>query len=304
MRETQSTGPRGLDLNLLEALDALLTERSVTGAADRLHLSEPAVSRALGRIRRALGDPILVRAGRNMVPTPHALAIEAEVRDVVERARALFSSTNVDIRSVARTMTMLAPDLVIAAYGPALLACAAADAPGVRLRFLPESHVDLPMLREGEADLEVGLIDSRAPEIHREPLYKDRMVGLVRPGHPLLRPRHITVRRYAQARHLVVSRRGRGYGPIDAALEQQGLRRNVAAITGTSPAALFLLLGSDLVGQIPARVSHVAERVGLVVFDLPVDLPSLSFAMAWHPRHDADPAHAWLRERVRELMAA
>ncbi|WP_449351838.1 LysR family transcriptional regulator [Streptomyces shaanxiensis] len=175
-----------LDLNLLVALDVLLEEQSVGGAARRLHLSEPAMSRTLGRIRRALGDPVLVRAGRRMVPTPHALAVRAEVSAVVERARALFApGRDVDLRTVERTFTILGHDTVAAACGAALLRRAAAEAPGVRIRFLAESHVDVPFLREGTADLEVGVVDTVAPEVHVEALHEDRMVAVVRPGHPL-----------------------------------------------------------------------------------------------------------------------
>ncbi|MCE0447472.1 LysR family transcriptional regulator [Streptomyces tricolor] len=130
---TQSTG---LDLNLLVALDVLLEEESVQGAARRLHLSEPAMSRTLGRIRRALGDPVLVRAGRRMVPTPHALAVRAEVSAVVERARALFApGRDTDLRALTRTFTILGHDAIAATHGAALYARAAREGPGIRLRF-------------------------------------------------------------------------------------------------------------------------------------------------------------------------
>jgi DNA-binding transcriptional LysR family regulator len=167
MRVTQSEnpgGPAGLDLNLLVALDVLLEEQSVSGAARRMHLSEPAMSRTLGRIRKALGDPVLVRAGRQMVPTPHALAVRAEVSAVVERARALFApGRNADLRTVRRTLTIIGSDAVAASLAPALFARAAEEAPGIRIRFLSESHADEPYLREGTADLEVGVVDTTAP---------------------------------------------------------------------------------------------------------------------------------------------
>ncbi len=144
---TQSGSAGGLDLNLLVALDVLLEEQSVQGAAHRLHLSEPAMSRTLGRIRKALGDPVLVRAGRKMVPTPRALAVRAEVSAVVERARALFApGRDTDLRTVSRTLTIIGHDSFPALYGARLLARAAAEAPGIRVRFLAESHVDTPYL--------------------------------------------------------------------------------------------------------------------------------------------------------------
>ncbi|WP_086830910.1 LysR family transcriptional regulator [Streptomyces sp. NRRL B-24572] len=302
MRVTQSVAG-GLDLNLLLALDVLLEEQSVRGAARRLHLSEPATSRTLGRIRKALGDPILVRAGRAMVPTPYALSVRAEVGAVVERARALFAASGpTDLRTVARTFTVLGQDSHPALLGPALLERAGREAPQVRLRFLNESHVDAPALREGVADLEIGVIDTVHPEVHTEHVLDDRMLAVVRAGHPLLRGR-LTRRRFAvDADHLVVSRRGRLHGPVDAALAEHGLRRRVVASVGTYPASLFLLRDTDLVGLIGARSRSLADSLGLVAFEVPLDLPPLPVGLAWHPRHDADPAHAWLRGCVRDLL--
>ncbi|MER6314214.1 LysR family transcriptional regulator [Streptomyces sp. NPDC001581] len=300
MRVTQS----GLDLNLLVALDVLLDEASVSRAAARMHLSEPAMSRTLGRIRKALGDPVLVRAGRVMVPTPHALAVRGEVRAVVERARALFlTGAEVDLPTLTRTFTVLANDAFTAVHGATLFNRMTREAPGVRLRFLPESHVDVPALREGVADLELGVVDTRSPEVRVEHLSDERMLGVVRRGHPLLRGR-LTVRRFAAAEHLTASRRGRLEGPVDAALADQGLSRRVVGSVGTFPASLFVLRESDLVGLLTSQVAPLAAALGLEAFEIPLDLPPLPFGMAWHPRHDADPAHAWLRSCARELVPA
>lgn len=302
---TQSTGPDPrLDLNLLVALDVLLEEQSVQGAAHRLHLSEPAMSRTLGRIRKALGDPVLVRAGRRMVPTPRALAVRAEVSAVVERARALFTpGRDTDLRTVTRTFTILGHDSIAATHGAALFARAAREAPGIRLRFLSESHVDAPFLRQGTADLEVGVIDTAAPEVHVETVYEERMLAVVRAGHPLLTG-ELTPERFAgEAGHLIVSRRGRQHGPIDEALAELGLKRRVVGSVGTYPASLFVVRESDLVGLISHWGRPLAALLGLVTFEIPLPLPAVAVGFAWHPRHDADPAHAWLRDCVRELMA-
>ncbi|MET9497858.1 LysR family transcriptional regulator [Streptomyces sp. NPDC006552] len=295
----------GLDLNLLVALDVLLEEQSVRGAARRLHLSEPAMSRTLGRARRALGDPLLVRAGRQMVPTPYALSLRAEVGVVVERARALFAARGAeDLRSLTRTFTVHGSDSLAALLGPPLLSRAAAEAPGIRLRFLGESHLDAPVLREGTADLEVGVIDATAPEVRIEPLSVDRMLGAVRAGHPLLHG-ELTARRFAEeAEHLTVSRRGKLHGPVDEALAGLGLRRRVVGSVGSFPSSLFFLRETDLVGLVGSWCLPMTDALGLVTFPVPLDLPPLPIGLAWHPRHDADPAHAWLRGCVRDLMRA
>ncbi|MEV6838901.1 LysR family transcriptional regulator [Streptomyces sp. NPDC051133] len=297
------TQSAGLDLNLLVALDVLLEEQSVQGAAQRLHLSEPAMSRTLGRIRKAIGDPVLVRAGRRMVPTPHALAVRAEVSAVVERARALFApGRDADLRTVSRTFTIIGHDATAATHGAALFARAAREAPGIRLRFLSESHVDAPYLRQGTADLEVGVIDTVAPEVHVETVYEERMMGVVRTGHPLLQG-ELTAERFAgEAGHLSVSRRGRQRGPIDDALGALGLARRVVGSVGTYPASLFVLRETDLIGLITSHGRPMAHALGLATFEIPLALPAVEVGFAWHPRHDADPAHAWLRDCVRELM--
>ncbi|WP_424892493.1 LysR family transcriptional regulator [Streptomyces sp. XH2] len=290
-----------VDLNLLVALDALLDEESVTAAADRLGLSGPAMSRALGRIRRVLGDPVLVRAGRHMVPTPRALAMRAEVRRVLADARALFTApAPCDPASLERVFTLSAHDSQVLAFGAPLLGRAAREAPGVTLRFLTEGATGVPSLRDGTLDLEIGVIDRSEPEIRVETLLTDRMVGVARPGHPLL-DGAVTPRRYAAARHLLDSRRGRLSGPVDEALAAHGLRRRVVGTAPTFAAALFVIAGSDAVGLVPERAARpAAAALGLVTFEVPLDLPPLRFSMAWHPRHEEDSGHRWLRGVVRE----
>ncbi|MEU8680517.1 LysR family transcriptional regulator [Streptomyces sp. NPDC048611] len=292
-----------IDLNLLTALDALLEEQSVTAAADRLGLSGPAMSRALGRIRRTTGDPVLVRAGRHMVPTPRALEIRAEVRRLVAAAHGVLApSAPADPAQLARVFTINANDLFVTAVGPRLVARAAREAPQVVLRFLGESHIDVPLLRDGAADLELGVIDSPEPEIRREELFTDRSVAVVREGHPLTTGT-LTVRRFADAAHLNFSRRGRLTGPVDAALAAHGLRRRVIATVPTFAASLMMVRDSDAVGLANERAGAATVRgLGLRTLPIPLELPPMELEMAWHPRQDADAGHRWLRGLVRETV--
>ncbi|MFG2286054.1 LysR family transcriptional regulator [Streptomyces sp. NPDC048595] len=293
-----------VDLNLLTALDALLEEESVTAAADRLGLSGPAMSRALGRIRRTIGDPVLVRAGRTMVPTPRALEIRAEVRRLVEAAHGVLApSAPADPARLARTFTLNANDLFVTALGSRLVALAAEEAPQVVLRFLGESYLDVPLLRDGVADLELGVIDSREPEIRTEELFTDRAVAVVREGHPLTTVK-VTPRRYADAQHLNVTRRGRLTGPVDAALAELGLRRKVIATVPTFAASLMMVRDSDAVGLTGELAAASAIRgLGLRTLPIPFDLPAMTMEMAWHPRHEADAGHIWLRDLTRRAAA-
>ncbi|MFE2225889.1 LysR family transcriptional regulator [Streptomyces kronopolitis] len=292
-----------IDLNLLTALDALLEEQSVTAAADRLGLSGPAMSRALGRIRRTTGDPVLVRAGRHMVPTPRALEIRAEVRRLVEAAHGVLApSAPADPAALARVFTLHANDVFVTVLGPALLARAAEQAPQVVLRFLGEGSVDVPLLRDGSADLELGVIDSLEPEIRREELFVDHSVAVVRDGHPLTRG-ELTPARFAAAQHLNYSRRGRLTGPVDAALAALGLRRRVIATVPTFAASLMMVQDSDAVGLANARAAApTVRRLGLRTLAVPLELPPMTLEMAWHPRQEADAGHRWLRALVRETV--
>ncbi|MEW9548759.1 LysR family transcriptional regulator [Nonomuraea sp. NPDC050783] len=297
MRQTQPS------LDLLIALDVLLEEGSVSAAARRLHLSEPAMSRTLGRIRKAMGDPVLVRSGRQMVPTPRALAVREEVRGLVEAARRVFTPPGrLDPATLVRRFVILASDAVITAVSLPLMAEAARSAPGVTFHFLPEGHGDQHALREGSADLEVTVIENPAPETRVEPLMADRAIGVVRPGHPLLNG-PVTAERLAAAEHVIATRRGRTRGPVDEALAARGLERRIAGSVPTFGASLLAVRDSDLVGMTPERLTAPLVRaLGLVTFPIPLELPEMALSQAWHPRHDADPAHAWLRERVREVL--
>jgi DNA-binding transcriptional LysR family regulator len=295
----------GLDLNLVLALDALLEERSVSGAAKRLHTSSPAMSRTLAKLRRILGDPVLVRAGSAMVPTPHALAMQGEARDLVERVGQLFTPPQPpDPLTLRRTFSVRIGDPLFSAIGPRLLSRIRAQAPAVTLRFVGESTEDTHALRDGSVDLELGQIRRTQPEMHIESLMVDQIVGVARSGHDLTST-PVTVRRFAAAEHVVYSRRGRLSGPIDDLLAEHGLTRNVVACAPTPIAALFLITNSDLVGILPGQIGNQAIRaLGIATFHIPLALPTLEVSMAWHPRFDADGAHRWLRQHAADTIRA
>jgi DNA-binding transcriptional LysR family regulator len=293
------------DLNLLEALDALLAENSVTKAAARLHTSAPAMSRALARLRRAFDDPLLVRAGRDLVPTPRALELRGEVHAVAARARALFApSDSADPRTAVRMFNLQVTDMLSAMFIPALLDDLRAQAPGISLRLRPENLEDTPALREGSVDLEIGIISPGDPEIRSLDLVTETLVGVVRPDHPLAQGKAVTPRRFAAADHIAVSRRGRAHGPIDEQLAELGLRRRVVAVVQSFAGALFLARETDVVCVAPARLGQsMLDALGLRTFPIPLTLPALTIGMAWHPRNDHDRTHRLLRDRTRHIMA-
>ncbi|MGW0863427.1 LysR family transcriptional regulator [Streptomyces sp. NPDC002611] len=299
-----------IDANLAVALHALLDEQSVTRAAARLHTSPAAMSRTLARLRRLLQDPLLVRAGQTMVPTPRAQALRDEAAAVVHRLGALLGpGAEADPATLRGTFTLQASDLLAAALGPGLLRLAREEAPGVSLRLRAEELEAGPALRDGRIDLEVGSIDHVDPETRVEELVRLRMVAAVRPGHPLTRET-LTPDRLAAAEHVVVSRRGRFTGPLDSALAERNLRRRVSAVLPSHLAALHLAARGDVVclvpaalpGDPPSPVTEAAGTLGLDLLDIPLPLPPLVIGIAWHPRHAADGAHRWLRDAVRRTL--
>ncbi len=292
------------DLNLLVTLDVLLAEGSVARAARRLRLSPSAMSRALARLRAATGDPLLVRAGRGLVPTPRALELRERVGAIVEDAAAVLRpAATLDLATLDRTFTLRASEGFVENFGAALVARVGAAAPGVRLRFVQKGDKESTALRDGSVDLETGVVEpSTGPELRARALFEDRFVGVVRRGHPLARGA-MTPARYASGRHVAVSRRGADRGLVDEALAPLGLARDVAAIVDGFAMALALARGSDLVATVPERHTGVL-RADLHSFPLPVPAPTITVALLWHPRLHADLAHRWLRGLVAACCAA
>ncbi|MBL1106552.1 LysR family transcriptional regulator [Streptomyces sp. 5-8] len=294
-----------LDLNLLAALDALLEEGSVAGAAERLHVTAPAMSRSLGRIRRTTGDQILVRTGRTMTPTPYAIAVREQVHELLQQVQGVLApSRELDLTTLERTFTLRWHDSLVALNGPALLAAVRKQAPGVRLRFIAESSIDTPELRRGEVDLEANANPPTAPDIRADRVAETQHVIVVRRGHPLTRVKAVTAARYAAAEHITVSRRGRLGNALDDALARLGLTRRVVATAPTEGAAFEFVRSSDLLVTAPESTTCSAATVlGLTLLPLPLELPPAAVYLSWHQRYDTDPAHVWLRDLARIALA-
>ncbi|MCA9707752.1 MAG: LysR family transcriptional regulator [Myxococcales bacterium] len=291
------------DLNLLIALDVLLQAGSVAEAARRLRLSASAMSRTLARLRKTTGDPLLVRAGRGLVPTPRALELRERVSRLVREAEATLQPVaEIDLATLARTFTLRTGEGFVETFGPRLLERVRAQAPHVRLRFLQRPSRDSGPLREGTVDLETGVIgEQTGPELRARPLLRDRFIGVVRAGHPLSRGR-ITAARYARGQHVEVSQHVAPHGPALRPLDELGPEREIVAVVGGFSSALALARSSDLIATVPERHTE-GLRAGMFGFPLPFDAPPITVSLLWHPRHDADLAHRWLRRCVQEACA-
>lgn len=292
------------DFNLLVALDILLAEASVAGAARRLNLSTSAMSRTLSRLREVTGDPILVRAGRNMVLTPWAEASRDRARNAVHEARAVLqpSLETLRVENLARLFTIRANDGFVVAFGPALIAAVAEAAPDVCIRFAPKPEKTSRYLREGLVDLEIGVHSNMGPEIRLQRLFQDRFVGAVRKTHPLASLPKIGIEDYVAWGHVVAAPDGSLHGFVDDALAESGMKRKVASVVPGFPTALSVALASDLIAMVPALYlinQQMTEQ--LHVFELPFKTRTITVSQMWHPRMEKDPGHCWLREKIKAV---
>jgi DNA-binding transcriptional LysR family regulator len=287
------------DLALLATLDALLQEVSVTRAARRVGLSTPAMSHALARIRERLGDPLLVRAGRAMVLTPRAEALRPKIRSAVEAAaQALEPDRPFTPAELDRTFVLHATDHVLTVLGIELDRIVGVEAPKVSLRFKPNSSDDAASLREGGADVAIGIYSALPPELRARQLLTDRFVCVVREKHPTVK-RRLSLDQYLALGHVQVAPRGRAGGYIDEVLHERGLSRRVARAVPFFLAALRLTAETDYVLTVSERVARaIGPSLGLRLLEPPIALRAYALMLVWHPRFDADAGHAFIRDAL------
>jgi len=296
----------GIDLNLLVAFDALMDERSVTRAATRLRLSQPGMSNALSRLRRLFGDPLLVRDGPGLVPTPRADALRQPVRDALDLIRgALDEQTGFDPARDRATWTVSCSDYsLLMLIGPLVRRLAAA-APGVTIRVLPRTPDPVRLLRDGAADLVIEPAEIMPDaQLASERLFADRWLCCVWAGNTVVGER-MTLEEYLRLGHLVYSMgRGQPASIVDQHLERSGVPRRIEFTVESFLLAPFLLEGTDLVTVVPERaVPHLRRTAAIKVLDPPMPVPGITERLWWHPRHTADPAHAWIRAHIAEIAA-
>lgn len=294
----------GIDLNLVVALHALLEERSVTAAARRIGLSQPAASHALSRLREHFGDPLLIRSGRAMVPTPRAQALTGEVRRVVGELERLLSTVEVAPEALQIDFRLATDDYVGATLLPRLVGRLAELAPGVSLDVLPRGVPGRKaLLRQGKVDLAVGYFSGAGMDLHRAHLYDDDWVCVLRRGHPALAV-PFTAEVWAGLSHVIVSPTGGRRGEVDTALQRRGLVRRVAYAVPHFATALALVAATDCVLAVGQRLAEVlAEAHGLALLPPPLLLPAFPVSMLWHARTEHDPAQRWLRGLVASVAA-
>jgi DNA-binding transcriptional LysR family regulator len=291
-----------VDLNLLPPLEALLRRRNVTRAAADAGLSQPAMSRALGRLRDLLGDPLLVRQGGGFVLTPFAEGLVPQLATALEEVQGLFSRPAFDPRAETRTIRLVASDIHTVLLVPLLMARLAVEAPGLSLRIEAYSP-DLPMrMLRGEVDLTFAVTGAHLPPgAVSAPIGRDRLVLAMRRGHPGSGG-GLTLADYARLGHVGVSLFGDSQSMIDSALAAEGLERRIALTTPSFVAALAAVAAADSV----TAVSRALAARFVDLFDLamvPPPFPGADYEMTlvWANHRGGDALLAWLRDRIAEV---
>ena len=301
----------GVDLNLLVAFDALMEEHSVTRAASRLSLSQPGMSNTLARLRKLFGDPLLVREGLTLVPTPRADALRQPVRDALAIiGEALGKRTVFDPAQDRATWTVSCSDYsLLMLIGP-LVRRLAAEAPGVTIRVLPRAPDPVRLLRDAAADLVIEPAEIMPDaQLASKRLFADRWLCCVWAGNTAVGDTadggRMTLEAYLRLGHLVYSMgRGQPASIVDKYLEQSKLPRRIEFTVESFLLAPFLLEGTDLVTVVPERaVPHLRRTAAIRLLEPPVPLPAITEMLWWHPRHTATAAHAWIRARIAEIAA-
>ncbi|HTV20139.1 MAG TPA: LysR substrate-binding domain-containing protein [Polyangiaceae bacterium] len=290
---------RALDLNLLVVLDALLSERHVTRAGQRLGLSQPATSNALKRLRRMFGDALLERTPRGLELTARAQALREPLAEVLREVSTLVGGAPVvELSQLERTVRLSVADYGVAAFVGPLLESLAARAPGIDVVCLPWSGADdaHAALDDGSLDLAVSVL---APaNLRFRPIVRETYVVALRERHPAL---PLTLARWLAHPHVVVSGRGSSAGPLDTVLAERGLRRRVGVIVPSFLAVPSLLVQSDCIALIPERLARLST--GIVWAAPPLPVPGFDVALVWHPRSDADAAVGFVRDEMVRLAS-
>jgi DNA-binding transcriptional LysR family regulator len=293
-----------LDLNLLVALDALLAERNVTRAAHRIGLSQPALSKALNRLRDVFEDPLFERRDGVMQPTPQALKLRQPVRRALDEIQSALAPRDFDPRHAQATVTLGLVDYYELLLLPRLMKELQRRAPGIDLAIKRTDRLRVyDQFVRNEIDFAVLPVSESVTELHADPLIVEDAVTLMAEGNPLAQ--HFTLEGFAEAGHVIVSLEGQGRGRIDSLLDARGLRRRIVLSVPNFTSVPFIIGGSDLITTMPRALgTHLAAAARIVALPPPLPVPPVTIHLAWHPRSAASPLHRWMRETIKAAAAA
>ncbi len=291
------------ELQLLYIFDAIMTERSVTRAAERLAMTQPAVSNAISRMRQIWNDPLFVRKGRNIEPTSYALSLWDQVGNPMYALTNAVSATQFDPASSKRKFRIAATDVIVEMIWRPLIELLEREAPGVDLHavpYTPDGSYD--DLREAHVDLAVGVLNQHDHSLRSTWLFEGGYVLAMREDHPLA-GRPITMEEFLSARHLLVSMSGEAHGFVDSYLDQKGQSRRIATTVNHFSIVPQILRETNLIAAVPELISQDCGFVnGLWMGALPFEIDPTSLYLIWHARHDRDPGIIWMRELIERLL--
>lgn len=294
---------RDIDLNLLSAFDAIMGEQSISRAATRLNMTQPAVSNALGRMRVTYNDPLFVKAGRGVRPTPKAEQLWREVHTPLQLLRDAVHPPAFQPMRAKRRFRLGTSDLITMALWPGLRKLVEKEAPGIDILAIPYTCQDTErLLADSGADLVFGVYEQLGSEYRARPLFAGNLICAMRKSHPLAGA-PLTMKRYLAADHLLVSLSGDPVGSVDKLLEQRGLKRRVAMTVNQFLGVPALLAESDLICVAPRIAVTRCAQNDLHLTKPPFDIPASVVSMIWHARADRDPGHMWLRQSVASIAA-
>jgi DNA-binding transcriptional LysR family regulator len=291
-----------LDLNLLRVFDAIYQTRSVTVAASNLHLTQPAVSKQLNRLRELLEDPLFVRTNDGMAPTPRAEALAGPIRQALSEVRnAIERQLGFDPAIADRTFRIFMSDLGQMVFLPKLLELISREAPSVNIHTVqvPPSRMRGVALESGDVDLAVGYFEEFEGSIHQQVLFEEHYVGIVRANHPTIRDT-ISFEQFLRTPHLVYQPTGGGHasqdGVVDKAFWAAGVDRRVAVRVVHTMGITSIVSNTDLLVVVPHRLARACvDLVDVTVLELPIEIPHFNIAQYWHDRFHTDPGNRWLR---------
>lgn len=285
-----------IDLNLLVVFDAVMAELNVTRAAEKLSTTQPAVSKALNRLRRAFKDDLFIKVPSGVKPTPKAIAIWTPIRNGLADIRQVTQPTVFEPATSTQTFTIALNDYMASLFALPLVQRLSQDAPNINLRFIPSMNIDAPaLLEQSEIDLAMGALSTSKPRLQSQTLFTDHYVCAMRKQHPLAK-RKLTLDRFVRADHLLITLTGEPTGFIDRILREKGLQRRIVLTVNQFALAPAILANSDLIAAINYRsVQHSHFAKALHLTELPLDHDPIQVRMMWHDRKQRDAAHEWLR---------
>ena len=293
------TNIENLDLNLLIALRALLEERHVTKAAERIGLSQPAMSRALGRLRAMFNDPLLVKGTGGMTLTARANSLQQPLQSIMTEISHMITDPTVEPSEMQGEVVIATRDYEMVAILPDVIKRITDEAPLLNLKIVPLTGDDLSPLEQHEVDFVLAGTDKTSAILRRSTVLKDNFVCVMSANNPAAQ-QELTLEKYLEMRHCQVSFYTLRPGIVDMALADRGMKRNAVVRVPHFLAAAFIVEDSDLIVTLPRKLGmQLAQQKQFVARELPLKVSSFSIYLYWHVRNQNNPMHSWLRKTFR-----